>query len=76
FTTALSIVATWMLAKKLLENWLLWIVADAVSTGLYIYRGLYPTAILFTVYTLMAVLGYFQWKKSMREKEIQEESVS
>ncbi len=68
FTTALSIVATWMLAKKLLENWLLWIVADAVSTGLYLYRGLYPTAVLFTVYTLMAVLGYFQWKKSMKHQ--------
>ena len=63
FTTALSITATWLLAKKYLENWLFWIVVDAVSTALYIVKGLYPTAILFTVLTIMAVVGYFKWRK-------------
>lgn len=60
---ALSVIATWMLARKLIENWLVWIVADALCVGLYIYKGLYPTVILFVIYTVMAVVGYFQWKK-------------
>jgi nicotinamide mononucleotide transporter len=66
FTTALSIVATWMLARKLIENWILWIVIDAISAGLYFYKELYPTGILFSIYTVMAVVGYWQWKKSLR----------
>lgn len=65
FTTALSIVATWMLARKIIEHWLLWIVADFVSMGLYIYKGLYPTVILFAVYTIMAIVGYREWRKTL-----------
>ena len=65
FTTAASIVATWMLARKILEQWLIWILVDAVSMILYIYKGLYLTAGLFLVYSLLAVLGYFEWKKAM-----------
>lgn len=64
-TTAGGIMATWMLARKILENWLLWIFVDSVSVGLYIWKGLYPTAILFGVYIVMAVLGYREWKKSL-----------
>lgn len=66
FTTAASLVATWMLARKLLENWLLWVVIDAMSMVMYIYKGLYITSALFLVYTLMAVVGYVKWKKAMR----------
>lgn len=66
FTTALSIVATWMLARKMIEHWLLWIVVDGMSAGLYFYKELYPTAILFIVYTAMAIVGYIQWRKSMQ----------
>ena len=62
FTTAFSIVATWLLARKILENWLFWIVIDLVSLALYIYKGLYPTSILFLIYTIIALAGYFQWK--------------
>jgi nicotinamide mononucleotide transporter len=65
FTTSLSFVATWLLARKILENWLFWIVIDIVSTGLYIYKGLYPTAILFTVLTILAFVGYIKWKNSL-----------
>lgn len=64
-TTALSITATWMLAKKYIEHWLIWIFVDIVSAGLYIYKGLLPTVILFTVYTVMAVIGYREWKKNL-----------
>ncbi len=66
FTTAASIIATWMLARKLIEQWLIWIVVDIVSMGLYIVKGLYPTAFLFFVYTVLAIVGYFQWLKSLK----------
>lgn len=62
-TTALSITATWMLARKLLEHWILWVIVDGLSAGLYLYKGLYPTAILFIIYTVMAIVGWYQWKK-------------
>ncbi|WP_297089573.1 nicotinamide riboside transporter PnuC [uncultured Draconibacterium sp.] len=62
-TTALSLVATWMLARKYLEHWLIWIFVDAFSVGLYLYKGLWATVFLFIVYTVMAVLGYLEWKK-------------
>lgn len=65
FTTALSFVATWMLARKMLENWLIWIVVDAVSVGIYVYKELYPTAVLFLVLTVLAFVGYKKWKKDM-----------
>ena len=65
FTTAGSILATWMLARKMIEHWLFWIIIDAVSIGLYIYKGLYPTVVLFFVYFTMAVVGYINWKKDL-----------
>ena len=65
FTTSVSIVATWMLAQKYLEQWLLWIVVNIVSTILYFWKGLYPTGVLFIVYVIVAILGYFRWKKEM-----------
>ena len=67
FTTAVSIVAMWMLAQKYLEQWLLWIVVNIVSTILYFWKGLYPTGILFIVYVVVAVLGYMKWKKLMSD---------
>jgi nicotinamide mononucleotide transporter len=65
FITALSIVGTWMLAKKMLENWLVWILANGLSIGLFLYKGLYPTVLLFGVYTVMSVVGYLEWKKKI-----------
>ena len=63
-TASGGIVATWMLARKILEQWLFWIVIDSISIGLYVWQELYVTAILFLVYVTMAILGYRQWKKS------------
>ncbi len=68
FTTGLSFVATWLLARKILENWLFWIVVDIVSVGLFLHKGLYATAILFMVLTILAFVGYFKWKKTMNLK--------
>jgi nicotinamide mononucleotide transporter len=67
FTTAGSIVATWMLARKMLENWLVWVVVDSVAAGLYFYKGLYPSFLLYLIFTIIAVVGYFHWKKSLSE---------
>lgn len=67
-TTALSITATWMLAKKYIEHWLIWIFVDIFSAGLYVYKELWPTVILFLVYSGMAVLGYMEWKKDLTRK--------
>ena len=75
FTTALAIVATWMLTQKIIEQWFLWIIANVVSIGLYIYKGLYPTVILYVVYAGMAVYGYMEWKRSMK-KSLQDEGRS
>ncbi len=66
FTTALSITATWLLARKILENWIFWIIVDFVSTILYVYKALYPSSILFAVLTILAVVGYFKWKKVLQ----------
>ena len=63
--TSLSIVATWMLARKILEHWLVWIFVDAFSIGLFWYKDLYPTVILFGIYTFMALVGYLEWKKEV-----------
>ena len=67
FTTSLSIIATWMLARKKIEQWLIWIFIDLVSAGLYLYRGLYPTVFLFVVYTIMAGIGYLEWHKETKK---------
>lgn len=63
FTTSLSVVAMWMLAKKHVEQWLLWVVVDAVSALLYLWKSLYPTAVLYLIYTIVAVSGYFRWRR-------------
>lgn len=69
FTTALSMVALWALAQKYAEQWLLWLVVDAVCTVLYIYKQIPFTACLYGFYTVMAVLGYRQWLKKMRHDD-------
>ncbi|WP_455497791.1 nicotinamide riboside transporter PnuC [Coprobacter sp.] len=65
FTTALSMIALWMLAHKYVEQWLAWIAVDIVCCGLYVYKGLYFTSFLYGIYTVVAIFGYFKWKKLM-----------
>jgi len=66
FTTSLSIIATWMLAKKIIEQWWIWVIANFVSTCLFVWRGLYPSVVLFFFYTVMAFVGYYSWRKTLR----------
>lgn len=65
FTTALSIVAMWMLARKYLEQWLVWIVADVACSALYLYKDLPFTAGLYLLYAIIAIFGYRKWKHIM-----------
>lgn len=66
FTTALSIVGMWMLARKFIEQWWVWIVVDLVSAGLYVYKELYMTSGLYALYAVIAFFGYLNWKKLMK----------
>lgn len=66
FTTALSIVALWMLAKKYIEQWLVWIAADAACAILYAYKDLWMKGALYLAYAIVAVFGYVKWKKMMK----------
>jgi nicotinamide mononucleotide transporter PnuC len=72
FTTSLSIVGTWMLTRKYLEVWWVWIVVNLVTTVMLIYRELYPSAILFFIYFVMSFVGYFSWRKSKLKQKMQE----
>lgn len=67
FTTWGAIVTTWMVARKVLQNWHYWFVIDSVSVYLYTQRHLYLTALLFMVYLLLIVVGYRAWRRSLRE---------
>jgi nicotinamide mononucleotide transporter len=65
FTTWGAIITTWMVARKVLQNWHYWFVIDSVSVYLYMSRGLVLTALLFCVYLLLIILGYRAWRQSM-----------
>ena len=65
FTTAFSLIATYMVARKILENWLYWIVIDTVCIFVYWHRELYLFSLLFLIYCLIAVYGYFSWRRQM-----------
>lgn len=63
FTTSLSIVGMYMLARKYVEQWFIWMIVDIASSALYLYKGLYFTAVLYFVYAIIAIFGYRKWKK-------------
>jgi nicotinamide mononucleotide transporter len=69
FTTVFAVFATYMLTKKVLENWLYWVIIDAVSIYIYINKGFYLTAVLFAIYTLLALIAYRQWKLEYKNGE-------
>jgi nicotinamide mononucleotide transporter len=62
FVAWVSVLATWMVARKVLENWLYWIVVDSVAAALYWSQGFHATAVLFVAYVVIAVRGYFAWR--------------
>ena len=64
-TTTVSLVAQFMMTRKLLESWIVWIVVDVVYIGMFIFKDLYLTAGNYAVYLVLAVLGYVAWKRSL-----------
>ena len=64
-TTAISLTAQFMLGRKLIENWVWWIVADVIYIALYNYKGLYLTAFLYAIFIVMCVAGYIRWQRSL-----------
>ena len=63
FTTIFSFIATYLTTKKWIENWIYWIVIDAVTTYLYFSRGLEVYSLLMLAYSIIAIYGYLEWKK-------------
>jgi nicotinamide mononucleotide transporter len=59
-----------MLARKILEHWIIWIVVDTIYIGLYLHKELYATVILFVVYTTLAIFGYTEWRKKWKLQAI------
>jgi nicotinamide mononucleotide transporter len=70
FLTSLSIIATWMLARKIYEHWYLWIMVNTLSVGLYFWRGLYPTVVLYAIYGVMSFIGLKAWKKTITDNNV------
>jgi len=68
FTTALSLVGIWALAHKYLEQWLIWIAVDVVTCVLYFYKDIPFKASLYGLYVIIAIFGYFEWKRLMKEE--------
>ena len=65
FLTSMSLIAQWMVAKKKIENWIIWIVADIIYVGMYVFKNMHLTAALYFVFILLALKGYNEWKKKI-----------
>ena len=74
--TTLSLVAQWMMTRKILENWVLWIVADIVYVPMYVYKGLAVTAALYAVFLALAALGLRSWWRSYQTNPLDEPAVA
>jgi len=69
FTTVYAVFATYLVTKQVLENWLYWVVIDLASIYIYSVKGLAPTAILFALYVILALYGYYQWQQSLKGQQ-------
>jgi nicotinamide mononucleotide transporter len=70
FLSSTSLVGQWMMTRKKLENWLLWLVVDTLYVGMFIFKGLYLTAALYAVFLALAVKGYVDWRRSMAAESL------
>ncbi|WP_066799917.1 nicotinamide riboside transporter PnuC [Moraxella oblonga] len=69
-TTALFLVAMWLMAKRKIEHWIIWIIADAISIPLYFYKGMLFTSIQYTLFTIIAIISYFSWKRLLKIQNV------
>lgn len=67
-TTSIAFVGMWLMARKKLENWIAWIIADAISIPLYFYKGLLLTSFQYFVFLILATMGYIAWKKDVESR--------
>lgn len=70
FTTVFAVFATYLVTQKVLENWLYWLVIDAISIYLYLEKDLMPTVVLFCIYIIIATWGYFKWYNLYKNSQI------
>ena len=66
-TTSTSLAAQWMMTRKLLENWAVWVAVDVVYIGMYINKSLYVTAVLYFIFLVLSAMGYVQWKRTLTQ---------
>ncbi|MFD2246121.1 nicotinamide riboside transporter PnuC [Pontibacter ruber] len=64
-TTAISLIGYWMMAKKQLENWIVWLVVDVIYVGVYLYKELYLTSGLYFIFLILCIIGYLDWKRDL-----------
>jgi nicotinamide mononucleotide transporter len=67
-TSILSVTGMWLTTRKKIENWYYWIIVDVLATGIYMYKGIYFYSVLYGVYIIMAIYGYLEWRKTMRNQ--------
>ncbi|MGB0255557.1 MAG: nicotinamide riboside transporter PnuC, partial [Flavobacteriaceae bacterium] len=68
-TTGIFFVGMWLMAKRKMEHWLFWIVGDVISVPLYFYKGLTFTSFQYLIFTIIAIYGYFAWKKILHKTQ-------
>ena len=73
-TTSTSLIAQWMMTRKILENWAVWVVVDVVYVAMFLFKKLYLTAGLYAVFLVLAIMGYVQWRRSFLQREPEGES--
>jgi len=69
-TTAAGLIATWMQARKFIENWLIWIPTDIIIAIMFYIEGLYVSAALFLIYTFVAILAFFRWNSQLKKSTL------
>lgn len=67
-TTVLSLIAQWLMARKVLESWVFWLIVDTMAVGIYYTKGLHPTAVLYVIFLALAAWGLTVWLKSYRQQ--------
>ena len=68
-TTSFAVTAMWLMARKKIEHWVLWLLTDFISIGLYAYKGLYFTSMQYLVFSIIALYGYLDWKKKLTRRQ-------
>lgn len=69
-TTAIFFVGMWLMAKRKIENWIYWIIGDVISVPLYFYKGLTFTSLQYLIFTIIAIFGFFAWKKHLNKSPL------